>query len=194
MWGLTFYSHMKSTYMTSLFWVHRFSLTPLPYFEVPVSSQENERPCICVLEISILLLSTILIFDFGIVPTVWYFWFFIIILFKICKFLKKASFNFMLVYMEAMTTCLLIPLGVKNTNKSISDIWYDRMVVGFTITCASTRNVNSNPVYGEVYWIQHYVIKFVSDTNKNDRHNITEILLKVALSTINQQIFNIVKS
>jgi hypothetical protein len=68
------------------------------------------------------------------------------------------------------------------------------MVVGFTTTCASTRNVNSNPVYGEVYWIQHYVIKFVSDTNKNDRHNITEILLKVALSTINQQIFNIVKS
>ena len=46
-----------------------------------------------------------------------------------------------------------------------------------------------------------YVIKFVSDlqqividgvpvssTNKTDRHNITEILLKVALNTINQTI------
>ena len=48
--------------------------------------------------------------------------------------------------------------------------------------------------------IQHYVIKFVSDsrqvigfspgttissTNKTDRHDITEILLKVALNTIN---------
>jgi hypothetical protein len=46
-----------------------------------------------------------------------------------------------------------------------------------------------------------YVIKFVSDlqqividgvpvssTNKIDRHNITEILLKVALNTINQTI------
>ena len=47
----------------------------------------------------------------------------------------------------------------------------------------------------------HYVIKFVSDlqqvdgffpdtpvstTNKTDRHDITEILLKVALNTINQ--------
>jgi len=47
--------------------------------------------------------------------------------------------------------------------------------------------------------IQHYVIKFVSDlwqvggfflctpvssTNKTDRHDITEILLKVALNTI----------
>jgi len=40
--------------------------------------------------------------------------------------------------------------------------------------------------------IQHYVIKFLSDfwqvcdfsTNKIDRHNITEILLKVALNTI----------
>jgi hypothetical protein len=44
--------------------------------------------------------------------------------------------------------------------------------------------------------VQHYVIKFVSDlrqvdgflqvffTNKTDRHDITEILLKVALNTI----------
>jgi hypothetical protein len=45
--------------------------------------------------------------------------------------------------------------------------------------------------------MQHYVIKFVSDswlapgtpvspTNKTDRHDITEIVLKVALNTINQ--------
>jgi hypothetical protein len=49
--------------------------------------------------------------------------------------------------------------------------------------------------------MQHYVIKFVSDlrlvgvffpgtpvssTNKIDRHDITEILLKVALNAINQ--------
>ena len=48
--------------------------------------------------------------------------------------------------------------------------------------------------------IQHYVIKFVSDswqvgdfpgtpvssTNKTDSHNITEIVLKVALNTITQ--------
>ena len=32
-----------------------------------------ERSCICVLGESMLHLSTILIFDFGIVPTVWYF-------------------------------------------------------------------------------------------------------------------------
>ena len=52
---------------------------------------------------------------------------------------------------------------------------------------------------GEVYSIQHYVITFVSDlrqvggfrrvlrfqsTNKTDRHDITEILLKVALNII----------
>ena len=56
---------------------------------------------------------------------------------------------------------------------------------------------------GEVQSIQHYVIKFVSDlrqlsgflqvldpvssTNKTDRHDITEILLKVALNTIHTQ-------
>ena len=27
----------------------------------------------------------------------------------------------------------------------------------------TTKVVSSNPVHGEVYWIQHYVIKFVSD-------------------------------
>jgi len=57
----------------------------------------------------------------------------------------------------------------------------------------TTNVVNSNPVHGEVYSIQHYVIKFVSDfspgtpfssTNETDCYDITEILLKVALNTI----------
>ena len=58
-----------------------------------------------------------------------------------------------------------------------------------------TKAVSSNPTEGEVYSIQHYVIKFASDlrqvggfhrvlpassTNKTDRHDITEILLEVA--------------
>ena len=60
--------------------------------------------------------------------------------------------------------------------------------------------VSSNPVHGEVCSIQNNVIKVVSDlrqvwffpgasvssTNKTDCHNITEILLKVALNTINK--------
>jgi hypothetical protein len=70
--------------------------------------------------------------------------------------------------------------------------------------------VISNPIHGEVYSIQHYVIKVcqwfatglwfspVSFTNKTDPHNITdchnitdphnitEILLKVALNIINK--------
>ena len=59
--------------------------------------------------------------------------------------------------------------------------------------------VSSNPVHGEVYSIQQYVIIVsviydrlpislgtpVSATNKTDLHKITEILLKVALNTIN---------
>ena len=55
-----------------------------------------------------------------------------------------------------------------------------------------TNVVISNPVHGEVYSIKHYVIKIVAicdmsvvfSTNKADRHDITEILLKVALNTI----------
>jgi hypothetical protein len=49
--------------------------------------------------------------------------------------------------------------------------------------------VSLNIAHGEVYSIQHYVIKFVSGRwfslgYYSDRHNITEILLKVALNTI----------
>jgi len=57
-----------------------------------------------------------------------------------------------------------------------------------------TNVVSLNPAHGELYSIQHYVIKFVSDlqqvggflwgtptssTIKTDHHDITEILLKV---------------
>ena len=60
--------------------------------------------------------------------------------------------------------------------------------------------VSSNPAHGEVCSIQHYLIKFVSDlrqvwwfspgttvssTNKTDSHDIADILLNVALNTIN---------
>ena len=47
---------------------------------------------------------------------------------------------------------------------------HDHMVIGFTTTYApmqsvpiTTKVVSSNPSYGEVHSIQHYVIKFVSD-------------------------------
>ena len=64
-----------------------------------------------------------------------------------------------------------------------------------------TKIVSLNHVLGEVYSIQHYVIKFLSDLrqvggflwvlryhplSKANRHDITEILLKVVLNTINQ--------
>ena len=77
------------------------------------------------------------------------------------------------------------------------------MVVGLQLPIQSvpiTINVvSSNPanLNGEVYLIQHYVISLsvtyvcgflqvlrVSSTIKTDRHDITEILLKVALNTI----------
>jgi len=57
----------------------------------------------------------------------------------------------------------------------------------------TTGVVNSNPTHGEVYSIQNYVIQFgqwlsygilVSSIKKTDRHDIAEILLKVALNTI----------
>ena len=75
----------------------------------------------------------------------------------------------------------------------------DRMIVGFTSTCAVSAyhqySYEFQPVHGEVYSIQHYLMKFVSNlqqvgvffpgtpissTNKINRHNITEIVCKVA--------------
>ena len=62
----------------------------------------------------------------------------------------------------------------------------------------TTNIVSSNLVHGEVYLIQHYVIKFartewlatgrwfspVSSNNETDCYNITKILLKAVLNTI----------
>ena len=59
----------------------------------------------------------------------------------------------------------------------------------------TTKVVSSNPAHGEVYLIQHYLINLsvtfdrlmvfsCSFTNKTDHHDMTEILLKVALNTL----------
>jgi hypothetical protein len=75
------------------------------------------------------------------------------------------------------------------------------MVVGFTCAISAYHHwrCEFESHSSEVYSIQHYVIKFVSDlqqvvgfspgppvssTNKTDRYDITEILLKVALNTV----------
>ena len=77
------------------------------------------------------------------------------------------------------------------------------MVVGaittYAIGAIHHTHCEFEPRSGEVYSIQHYVIKFVSDlrqvgwfspgtsvtsTNKTYLHDITEILLIVALNTI----------
>jgi len=64
----------------------------------------------------------------------------------------------------------------------------------------TTTVMSSNIGHGEMYSIQYYVIKFVSDLrqvggffpgtpfsfNKTDRHDMIEIFLKVALNTKNQ--------
>ena len=77
------------------------------------------------------------------------------------------------------------------------------MVVGCTTTNAISVYHHWCCEFEPCSWrgVQHYVIKFVSDlqkgqwfspgppvssTKKTDRHDITEILLKVALSTIKQ--------
>ena len=84
-------------------------------------------------------------------------------------------------------------------------VWYLDLQLLVQSVPIITNVIISNPAHGEVYSIQQYVIKFVSDmrevdgflrilrfslgspvfsANKTDFHDITEILLKVALNTI----------
>ena len=80
---------------------------------------------------------------------------------------------------------------------------YDMTLQSVPIT---TKVVSSNSVHGKVYSIQHYVIKFVGDLpqvggfiwvfwlsppKKTDSHDITEILLKVVLNTINLTLYDL---
>jgi hypothetical protein len=73
----------------------------------------------------------------------------------------------------------------------------------------TTKVVSSNPVHGEVYSVQHYMIKFVNDLQqisgflqilpfsppiKTYHHDIAEILLKVALNTITLTLLYICQS
>ena len=77
--------------------------------------------------------------------------------------------------------------------------WLDLQLLVQSVPITTTKVVSLNPAHGEVYSIQQYVIKFVSDlrqvggflrvlrfpqTNKTEHHNITEISLKVVLNTI----------
>jgi hypothetical protein len=97
---------------------------------------------------------------------------------------------------ETQSTFVTAVIQIIFTFFSGDRLGHDRMIVGFTTTYA---------IGAYHHWCcefesrsgrakQHYVIKFVSDLrqvggsvsyiNKTDRHDITEILLKVVLNTI----------
>ena len=59
-------------------WGHIAGFIPPLFIEVPVTTPESDRSRtrICVLGVSILFLSTILLLDFGNVLTIWYFFYF----------------------------------------------------------------------------------------------------------------------
>ena len=83
----------------------------------------------------------------------------------------------------------------KTILRSSWSLSYGILIYNCTIT---TKVLSSNLTHGEEYSIQHYVISLlvtctgwrfspgipVSSTNKTGRHNFTEKLLNVALSTI----------
>ena len=105
-------------------------------------------------------------------------------------FLLKTQFVFVIVY------CWFITQITPRRRDHIRMVF--RFPTTYSIIAYHTKAVSLNPAHGEVYSMQHYVIKFVSalrrsmvftgysvpSTNKTDRHDITELLLKVLLNTI----------
>ena len=138
---------------------------------MPVSSQESERSCISVLGVSILPLSTILISDLGIVPTVWYFFVFHSILQRTMIHMGPPWSYGSWIYSYLCNQCLSplmlwvrISIRARYTTQSIHD-----KICQWLAT---------------VRWFSPGTP--VSSTSKTDRHDITKLLLKVALSTIKQ--------
>ena len=127
---------IKDCFVIQNLYVDTFWLT-LPLFIVSMPSQKCEWSCRCML--SILTVSTIFLLDFRTVLMVSYSWFFFSFYIAFCNFIKKYW-------------------GRRGR---------DRMVVEFTITYAISayhhQRCKFEPRSGEVYSIQHYVIKFVSD-------------------------------
>ena len=74
-WSFTCGKHLHDIVISLRWevWAHKTSLTPLLFIEVPAPRPEFGRSCICVIGLSISPLSKVLIFYFGIVPTMWYF-------------------------------------------------------------------------------------------------------------------------
>jgi hypothetical protein len=69
----------------------------------------------------------------------------------------------------------------------------DCMVAGYTTIYITTKVVSLNPFHSEVYSVQHYALKFVSNIRQSSsihRNDIIEILLKVALNTMNKPTYN----
>jgi len=77
-------------------------------------------------------------------------------------FVWPVGYPFTLLIYSWCTLCIYLPFVLDSRRGRAN------MVVGFTTTCAISSYHNkiilsSNPVHCEVYSIQHYVIKFVSD-------------------------------
>jgi hypothetical protein len=75
-------------------------------------------------------------------------------------FLITAWVFVIILYMPV--DCTVLPLCV-NTLVHIGDFYLDTKEISIQSVPITTKVVSSNPVHGQVYSIQHYVIKFVSD-------------------------------
>jgi hypothetical protein len=65
-----------------------------------------------------------------------------------------------------MLNCLCKVLLYLEKNGVEVIVWYLDLQLSVLSVSITTKVMSSNPIHGEVYSIQHYVIKFVSDTRQ----------------------------
>ena len=93
-----------------------------------------------------------------------------------------------LIQIEAIVGVIVWKLGLQRTTCAISDYHHYR----YEFECRSWRGLFDTTLCDQVcQWLNasrwFSLGTLVSSTNKTDRHDITEILLKVALTTINHK-------
>ena len=143
-----------------------------------VPSQEYEQSCICVLGISVL--SLVLRLLDWILELSWKC--------GILFFIFFVSGNYGSFFSQSITV-----LDYSNQIWAAMIVWQLDLQLPVQSVPITTKVVSSNPTHGEVYSIQHYVIKVCqwfslctqASSNKIHCHDITEQLLKVALNIIN---------
>ena len=138
-------------------------------------------------------LSSMVNNNYAVTSVILYLWHSVVSRPSATTFLVRNTFQIKKKKSYIYSKCSLISEYVKPGVVVVVIVWQLDLQIPVQSVPITTDVVSSNPIHGEMYSIQNYVIKFgrwlsygtlASSIKKTDRHDIAEILLKVALNTI----------